>query len=196
MKRELVTILTMAAFLAAHASIAQEIRDLTGSGVTRDTLIQVLTPKQPRPRGITLKPPECAHFRRRASRGIELAPKADVAALSVEFNTNSADLTPRAKKTLDALSQALDSAELKPCCFQIEGHTDSTGSTPYNDKLSEARAESVIRYLSEHGIEDNRMMPKGYGPSRPIAANATSEGRARNRRVQVVNLGYGTAEGE
>ncbi len=184
--------LAATALVFAASGLAQQVRALTGSELTPDKLVSVLTPKGPRPRGIGLKPPQCTHFREQASRGIELMPKADIAALSVEFETNSAQLTPGAEKTLDTLGQALDSAELKPCCFQIQGHTDSTGSRRLNQRLSQARAESVISYLVQHGIERERMMPRGYGPAKPIASNATVEGRAKNRRVQVVNLGYGT----
>jgi len=178
---------------AAPRVFAQRVRQLTGENVTSDKLVQVLTPKGPRPRGIGLQPPQCTHFHQQAARGIELAPKADIAALSVEFNTNSADLTPAAQKTLDTLAQALDSAALKPCCFEIEGYTDSRGGKELNKKLSAARAESVVNYLAQHaGIDRTRMMPEGFGAASPVASNATEAGRSENRRVQVVNLGYGT----
>jgi outer membrane protein OmpA-like peptidoglycan-associated protein len=178
---------------AAPRVFAQRVRQLTGENVTSDKLVQVLTPKGPRPRGIGLQPPQCTHFHQQAARGIELAPKADIAALSVEFNTDSADLTPAAQKTLDTLAQALDSAELKPCCFEIEGYTDSSGGKALNKKLSAARAESVVNYLTQHaGIDRTRMMPEGFGATSPVASNATEAGRSENRRVQVVNLGYGT----
>ena len=171
---------------------AQHVRELSGASVTSHNLISVLAPKGPRPRGIGLLPPKCTHVHREAARGIELAPKADVAALAVEFNTNSAELTPDAEKTLDTLGQALESAELKPCCFEIEGYTDSTGSKTLNERLSQARAESVVNYLAQHaGIDRTRMMPKGFGQTSPLASNATAAGRAENRRVQILNLGYG-----
>jgi len=180
--------------VAAPRAFAQRVRDLKGANLTQSKLVNVLTPKGPRPRGIGLKPPECTHFRQQAARGIELAPKADIASIQVEFEVNSSDLTPQAQKTLDTLGSALSSAALKPCCFEIRGYTDATGSEELNQKLSEARAESVISYLADHaGIEKDRMMPKGFGKSRPVASNATESGRAQNRRVQVVNLGYGTA---
>jgi outer membrane protein OmpA-like peptidoglycan-associated protein len=178
--------------IVAVRGSAQQVRSLPSGELSRDRLVSILTPKSPRPRGIGLVPPECTHFHEQAARGIELMPKADIAAISVEFDTNSARLKPDAEKTLDILGQALESAELKPCCFQIQGHTDSTGSRRLNQRLSEARAQSVIDYLSEHGIDRGRMMPKGFGPAKPIASNANAEGRAKNRRVQVVNLGYGT----
>jgi outer membrane protein OmpA-like peptidoglycan-associated protein len=175
-------------------ALAQRVRDLTGQNLTSEKLVDVLTPKGPRPRGIGLQPPKCTHFREQASRGIELAPKADIAAITVEFDVNSAKLTEQDQKTLDTLGQALESAELKPCCFEIQGYTDSTGSKSLNQKLSQARAESVVDYLAQRGIQRDRMMAKGFGPSHPIASNATAEGRQKNRRVQVVNLGYGTPQ--
>jgi hypothetical protein len=80
---------------------------------------------------------------------------------------------------------------LKPCCFEIDGYTDAIGGSEYNQKLSEERAKSVIDYLGSHGIERERMMPKGFGKTHAIASNTTEEGRQKNRRLQVVNLGYG-----
>ncbi|MGH7987672.1 MAG: OmpA family protein [Candidatus Binataceae bacterium] len=195
MKRAItILVLAAAAALALEPfAAAQQVRDLTGQNLTTGKLIGVLTPKGPRPRGIGLAPPKCTHYHAEAARGIELAPKADIAAITVEFNVDSATLTPQDQKTLETLGQALESAELKPCCFEIQGYTDSTGSKSLNKKLSQARAETVVDYLAQHGgIEHDRMMAKGYGPSHPIASNATAQGRQKNRRVQVVNLGYGT----
>ncbi|MGH7934840.1 MAG: OmpA family protein [Candidatus Binataceae bacterium] len=187
-----VLVLAAGALMSVPPAFAQHVRDLTGQNLTATKLVQVLTPPGPRPRGIGLQPPECTHFRQQAARGIELAPKADIAAITVEFDVDSATLTPEAQKSLDTLDQALSSAELKPCCFEIEGFTDSTGSAALNNNLSEARAESVIDYLGKHGVERNRMMPKGFGEAKPVASNATETGREKNRRVQIVNLGYGT----
>ena len=200
MKRKVVVFLVGIAFgsltLIATAS-AQRVRDLTGHELTSERLQQVLKPKGPVPRGVGLKPPECTHFRKAASRGIALAPKADIAAISVEFDTNSAELKPEAKENLDKLGAALSSAGLKPCCFEIEGYTDAVGGSDYNKKLSEERAQSVIDYLAEHsGVEKDRMMPKGFGKTHFIASNATESGRQKNRRVQIVNLGYGTTPAE
>jgi len=67
----------------------------------------------------------------------------------------------------------------------IEGHTDSVGSNAYNQKLSQARAEAVKKYMvEENGIAANRITPKGFGEEQPIAPNTTAEGRAKNRRVE------------
>ena len=67
----------------------------------------------------------------------------------------------------------------------IEGHTDNIGSDNSNLTLSNNRAKSVIEYLVNKGIAINRLSPKGYGASQPIANNSTSEGRAKNRRVVI-----------
>lgn len=67
----------------------------------------------------------------------------------------------------------------------IYGHADSTGSTTYNQHLSEKRAEAVVNYMVERGIELERLTIKGFGESRPIAPNDTLEGRQKNRRVEL-----------
>ena len=69
----------------------------------------------------------------------------------------------------------------------IEGHTDSNGSDDYNQGLSKRRAETVkMALISKYGINPNRLTAVGYGESRPIATNETSDGRYTNRRVMVV----------
>ena len=68
----------------------------------------------------------------------------------------------------------------------VEGHTDSVGSAAYNQKLSERRAQAVKRYLVRQGIDPSRITTEGYGKSRPIASNETEEGRAKNRRADII----------
>jgi len=68
---------------------------------------------------------------------------------------------------------------------EIYGHTDSTGPSEYNQKLSERRAAAVIDYIVEHGVSRNRLNAKGYGETVPAASNATTEGRKKNRRVEL-----------
>lgn len=71
--------------------------------------------------------------------------------------------------------------------IEISGHTDSTGSADINRTLSQARADSVARFLIDVGnIQSGRIMVRGYGPEKPVASNATSEGRAANRRVEIL----------
>jgi len=70
--------------------------------------------------------------------------------------------------------------------FDIGGHTDSTGPEGYNELLSNARARTVVNYLIGKGIDAGRLNAKGYGAKRPIDSNATREGQANNRRVEVI----------
>lgn len=69
--------------------------------------------------------------------------------------------------------------------FMIEGHTDSSGSATFNQRLSESRALSVKNFLASHGVSGYRLTSSGYGESRPVASNATKEGRRQNRRVEI-----------
>lgn len=107
--------------------------------------------------------------------------------LSVNFRLNSAELDQRGQAVVDVLGKALGSPDLKPFQFEIAGHTDASGSRAYNIRLSAARAESVRQALIAAGIEAARIVPKGYGPDRPV--DPARPMGAVNRRVEVVNLG-------
>lgn len=200
----------MLIYLAAIAPVgltAQEpkVRDLTGTEVTSDDLIDALKPatEAPRTRGSGPGsrslgiggPPKCDFYRQQLSRGLTVKPAADPVALTVHFEFNSAAISPSAEKTLRAIGEALRSSTLAPCCFQLEGHTDSVGTDEYNDDLSRRRADSVARYLAEEfDIDSGRLLARGFGEAQPINSNETDEGRQKNRRVQLVNLGYGSVE--
>src|SRR5207302_264896 len=67
---------------------------------------------------------------------------------------------------------------------EISAHTDDKGSDEYNNKLSQARAESVVKYLMENGIVKERLVAKGYGKTAPCVPNDSDENRAKNRRVE------------
>jgi outer membrane protein OmpA-like peptidoglycan-associated protein len=69
--------------------------------------------------------------------------------------------------------------------IQISGHTDNVGDAASNQRLSLARAEAVKKFLTDNGIEDARIIALGFGATRPVASNATEEGRAKNRRVEL-----------
>ena len=98
---------------------------------------------------------------------------------------------------MKSLGDAINPAAPKPCCFEIQGHTDSVGKASYNERFSQKRAEAVVQYLAEHnGVERDRMIARGFGLSQPIASNVTAKGRAKDRRVQIVNLGYETEAGD
>ncbi len=93
----------------------------------------------------------------------------------------------KSKPLLDAVASALNSnPQLE--LIEVQGHTDSDGDAPYNERLSQKRSESVIAFLVKAGVAPSRLTPKGYGESRPIDTNANPAGREKNRRVQFVIL--------
>jgi outer membrane protein OmpA-like peptidoglycan-associated protein len=103
----------------------------------------------------------------------------------VMFRFGSDELLPRAKEKLDALVSALD--EMEPTqSLVIEGHTDSRGSYTYNRELSERRAFAVRAYLVAQGVGAERIIAIGRGEDVPVASNTEVEGRANNRRVEIV----------
>jgi outer membrane protein OmpA-like peptidoglycan-associated protein len=104
---------------------------------------------------------------------------------SVLFASAKADLLPDALVKLTDVAKAL--AEQDPDAkIVVEGHTDSQGGASFNQDLSQRRAESVRAYLVAHGIAVDRVTAQGFGPTRPIADNTSPEGRANNRRVEIV----------
>jgi outer membrane protein OmpA-like peptidoglycan-associated protein len=103
--------------------------------------------------------------------------------VSVKFATGSAALDPEARAALD---RTLDC--LKDGRYEIDGHTDSVGNSAANQRLSEARANAVVDYLRSKGFDAKRLVAVGFGDTRPIADNATAEGRARNRRITIVRV--------
>jgi OOP family OmpA-OmpF porin len=107
--------------------------------------------------------------------------KGSITLEGVNFEHNSADLTLASHAALDAIADGLKKhPRLK---IELQGHTDSTGSPPYNLKLSQRRAESVRTYLLQQGVNGEQLVAKGYGQTQPVASNKTAEGRAKNRRV-------------
>jgi outer membrane protein OmpA-like peptidoglycan-associated protein len=100
------------------------------------------------------------------------------------FDTNEATLKDEAKVVIAKLAGIL--LILPELNLRVEGHTDSTGSADYNQMLSERRASSVRDFLAQQGIGGQRMVAVGYGLTRPVADNSTREGRASNRRVEIV----------
>lgn len=100
----------------------------------------------------------------------------------INFDVNSAKIKPGSFPILDGAASSL--MKYPNLVVEIGGHTDSTGSAALNAKLSQNRADSVKNYLVSKGVPASRMTTKGYGPSKPIADNATAEGRAKNRRIE------------
>ena len=101
----------------------------------------------------------------------------------VKFEFDSDRLTPAAREILNGVAETLKAYE--NVAVELEGHTDNIGTDAYNLGLSERRATSVKRYLTDHGIAADRMKPVGYGESQPIASNDSDEGREENRRVEL-----------
>jgi OmpA-OmpF porin, OOP family len=105
---------------------------------------------------------------------------------TVFFATGRWELLPDAQRTLDDVIAASKDTPACGCVFEISGFTDSQGRMPMNDMLSYMRAQSVIRYLNEHGVPLRDIAtPLGNGELQPIATNETAAGRAMNRRVQL-----------
>ncbi len=107
----------------------------------------------------------------------------------VRFDHNKADIKEQYYPVLDEVAQVL--MEKTPeAIVVLAGHTDNTGTEKYNDALSVRRANVVVSYLAgKCGIPPNRLIVKGYGESTPIATNDTVEGRAKNRRVEILDAG-------
>lgn len=107
-------------------------------------------------------------------------------AIQVNFAVDKADILPSSQGQIDAVLALLRGQPgLK---LAVEGHTDSTGSADRNRTLSTARARSVVAALTGAGIAADRLQSRGFGPDQPVADNGTEDGRARNRRVELVRL--------
>lgn len=105
-------------------------------------------------------------------------------ALYINFDFNKASLKPDAQPIIAQVVQLLnDNPDLK---VSIDGHTDSVGLHDYNVKLSQDRAASVVEAIKAAGIDGARLSSQGFGPDKPIAPNDKEEGRAKNRRVELV----------
>ncbi len=102
---------------------------------------------------------------------------------NITFASGSSDLNSRFFKVLDSVSLVLKKYE--KTLVEVAGHTDSVGGTEMNQSLSERRANTVTQYLAGKGVAEQRFLVAGYGETRPVANNDTSEGRALNRRVEI-----------
>ncbi|MGL4318817.1 MAG: OmpA family protein [Pseudomonas sp.] len=102
---------------------------------------------------------------------------------NITFATDSADIASSFYSPLNNLANSF--RQYNQNSIEIVGHTDSTGSHAYNMSLSQRRAQSVANYLSAQGVDASRLSTRGAGPDQPVASNASAEGRAQNRRVEV-----------
>jgi OOP family OmpA-OmpF porin len=105
-------------------------------------------------------------------------------ALYINFDTGKSTIKPESKPIVDQIVQMLKSSpDLK---LNVEGHTDNVGNPKSNKTLSEERAKSVIAEIIKQGVDAKRLSPVGFGQDKPIADNKTEEGKAKNRRVELV----------
>ena len=116
----------------------------------------------------------------------ELSKSGHVAVYGINFDTGKAAILPDSEPVLAEVQKLLEQNDsLK---IRIEGHTDNTGNAAANQALSDRRANAVMGWLVAHGIDSSRLSAKGFGDAKPIADNSTEEGRAKNRRVELVKM--------
>ncbi len=208
--RRSIVIVTAGLLLAAGPAMAQgspsadsiinSLRPGTGMGTGTRGIRPVTPSEAPGPGSIAPAPsgPRPASMATQAARpGAASVPPArtPVAAapsvnLTVQFATNSAELTPAALRTLDELGRALSSQALSGYKFRIEGHTDSVGNPDHNRVLSEQRAAKVVEYLTgKFGVDRAKVEAVGMGPDQPLVRARANAPEPRNRRVTVVNVG-------
>jgi outer membrane protein OmpA-like peptidoglycan-associated protein len=115
----------------------------------------------------------------------EISEKGSIA-LYINFESGKAIIQPASQGIVDQMAEMLKSnAALK---VSIEGHTDNAGTPASNQKLSEERAAALVKALVAKGIDKSRLVSKGWGQTKPVADNATAEGKAKNRRVEIVKM--------
>lgn len=123
---------------------------------------------------------------------LPINPGAKVVLRNVFFDTGKSTLRPESYPELNKLAEVF---KLYPnIVIEISGHTDSQGAASYNQRLSQARAESVVEYLVSIGVEKTHIVAVGYGETQPVATNATAEGRQLNRRVEAKILSNDTPQ--
>ena len=139
---------------------------------TSEELIQKLEPSSPtmRTRGMRNLTPEARE-----------KPNVD---LSIQFEFDSAKLLPESRPLLENLAKAINSDKLRGFTFVVEGHTDIVGSAEYNQKLSDARALSVLAYLASKGVSKERLKALGKGSTELLMPDKPDA--AENRRVRII----------
>ncbi|HLY56281.1 MAG TPA: OmpA family protein [Stellaceae bacterium] len=115
----------------------------------------------------------------------DLGAKCHLALTGVLFDFDKSTLKPESDAVLQQVAALM--AKDPALKLEIQGHTDNVGGEAYNQTLSEARARSVVTWLTQHKVAPARLTARGYGKTRPIASNDTDDGRAHNRRVEIAN---------
>ncbi len=182
---------TLAALVATVALLTlcapawpQDNAMLKPGDVTTNDLIRMLTP-DPKMRSIRVRPNQPPGGPA-AEGAATAAAKKPAVALQIVFETNSAELTPNARRTLDVVGEALNSNDLSDFTFAIEGHADPRGGADLNLRLSQARAESVRTYLvAQHRVDTKRLSAQGKGDRELM--NRQNPIAPENRRVMIIN---------
>jgi len=180
------------------------------NNVTADQIVRALAPPPPQPltRGLSMGPQTddpaavaaegrfVQTIRGRTTRSLSVSEREEIATiakdkpnidLEITFDYNSANISAKSLPSVQALGKALTNPDLKGSTFIVAGHTDAAGGEGYNQDLSERRADSIKRYLTDKfGIAGSDLVTVGYGKSKlKDQANPLAE---INRRVQVVNM--------
>lgn len=200
------SIVTLGAALSMTVGFA-----FAGDTVSADKILSALKPK-PLTRGISMGPQmdpaaqarETSFvdtLRNRRTRSLSLGEREEIAEiaatkpkidLEIRFDYNSADISKGSMPAVQELGKALADNSLKGSTFVVAGHTDAVGGESYNLDLSERRADTIKKYLTEkYGINGSDLVTVGYGKTKPKDANAPMD--PANRRVQVVNMETKTA---
>jgi outer membrane protein OmpA-like peptidoglycan-associated protein len=140
--------------------------------------------------GDSAKPAVISNMRIANGAGIKIVDKkftdAKIVTHGINFDNDRATIKPESMGTLNLIVDVLkNNPEIR---FDIQGHTDNSGSAAHNLALSRERAEAVKQQLISMGVESTRLSTKGMGDTKPIADNNSPEGRANNRRVEFVTL--------
>lgn len=163
---------------------AQAGKVLRGKSLNEAALIDALAPPEPeeRTRSIRVQPAGPSPYGNAPAATVAKKPAA--ASVLITFETDSADISPSSKATLDVIGRALVSDRLAQMKFSIEGHADPRGGEEYNDRLSQSRADSVVAYLVDnYKIERDRLKPVGRGAHELL--NPRNPSAPENRRVTI-----------
>lgn len=165
-------LVALGVLISANATAQAPAGDvLTGKELTRDSLLDALEPMRSRSL--------------RIGAATAAVPQRASASLLITFSTDSAELTADAKRQLDIMASALKTDRLASYRFIVEGHADPRGDPGRNFALSQARAESVKRYLiAQHSVEDGRLQATGKGDQQPL--NPRVPAAPENRRVTFI----------
>jgi outer membrane protein OmpA-like peptidoglycan-associated protein len=197
--------------LSAALSMTAGLAFAGDNNVSADQILNALQPK-PLTRGLSIGPQAdpavnareigfVQTLRNRKTRSLSMGEREEIAEiastkpnidLDIQFDYNSADISTTSMPSVQALGKALSNPNLKGSTFVVAGHTDAIGGEAYNQDLSERRADSIKRYLTEkYGIAGSDLVTVGYGKDKPKDPNAPMD--PINRRVQVVNMVTKTA---